>query len=70
MKAAVRTRCGPPDVVRILDMAKPTIKHGDVLVEIHATPVTRTDCGFRVAKPFIVRFFAGLVIPQARVLGN
>jgi NADPH:quinone reductase-like Zn-dependent oxidoreductase len=70
MKAAVHTRYGPPDVVRIADLAKPTITDDQVLVKVHATTVNRTDCGFRAAKPFIVRFFAGLIRPKVTVLGN
>jgi len=70
MKAAIRTRYGGPDVVRISDVDVPTISDGEVLVRIHATTVNRTDCGFRAAKPFLVRFFAGLVRPRATVLGG
>jgi NADPH:quinone reductase-like Zn-dependent oxidoreductase len=32
MKAAVRTSYGPPDVVRISDVEKPTTKDNEVLV--------------------------------------
>jgi len=32
MKAAVRTSYGPPDVVRVLDVDKSTIKGDEVLV--------------------------------------
>ena len=32
MKAAVRTKYGPPDAVRIEDMEKPAIKDGEVLI--------------------------------------
>ena len=70
MKAAVRTRYGPPDVVRISEVATPTPKDGEVLVKVHATTVNRTDCGFRAADPWIVRFFSGLVRPKAPVLGT
>jgi NADPH:quinone reductase-like Zn-dependent oxidoreductase len=70
MKAAVHTRYGPPDVVRIAEVDKPTAKDNQVLVRVHATTVNRTDCGFRAGKPFIVRFFTGLVRPRVTVLGN
>jgi NADPH:quinone reductase-like Zn-dependent oxidoreductase len=69
MKAAVRTRYGPPDVVRIAEVDRPTPTDHEVLVRVHATTVNRTDCGFRSGKPFIVRFFAGLLRPKATILG-
>ena len=70
MKAAVHTRYGPPDVVRIAEVDKPTVTDHEVLVKVHATTVNRTDCGFRAAKPFIVRFFTGLTRPRVAVLGG
>src|SRR6516162_1833793 len=70
MKAAVHTRYGPPEVVRIAEVAKPAVTGHAVLVKVHATTVNRTDCGFRAAKPFIVRFFAGLIRPRVTVLGG
>jgi NADPH:quinone reductase-like Zn-dependent oxidoreductase len=70
MRAAVRTRYGPPDVVRVLEVEKPAAKDHEVLVRVHATTVNRTDCGLRAAKPFIYRFFLGLRRPRLTVLGN
>jgi NADPH:quinone reductase-like Zn-dependent oxidoreductase len=70
MRAAVHTSYGPPEVVRIAEVAKPTAKDNQVLVKVHATTVNRTDCGFRAGKPFIVRFITGLIRPKVRVLGN
>jgi NADPH:quinone reductase-like Zn-dependent oxidoreductase len=70
MRAAVHTRYGPPEVVRITEVEKPAVKDGQVLVRVHATTVNRTDCGLRAAKPFIVRFFIGLRRPRVTVLGN
>jgi NADPH:quinone reductase-like Zn-dependent oxidoreductase len=70
VKAAVRTRYGPPDVVRIAEVPEPTAGEREVLVKVHATTVNRTDCGFRAAKPWIVRFFSGLVKPKVTVLGT
>jgi NADPH:quinone reductase-like Zn-dependent oxidoreductase len=70
MKAAVQIRYGPPEIVQISEIDKPTIKADELLIKVHATTVNRTDCGFRSAKPFIVRLFSGLTKPRARVLGN
>src|SRR5665811_1835977 len=70
MKAAVHTRYGRPDVVRISEVGKPTPKDNEVLVKVHATTVNRTDCACRAAKPFFMRFFTGLITPRATILGN
>jgi len=69
MKAAVHTRYGPPDVVRIVDVERPNAAANEVLVKVHAATVNRTDCGFRAAHPWIVRFFSGLTKPKATILG-
>ena len=60
MKAAVHTRYGPPEVVRIAEVDKPTVGDHEVLVKVRVTTVNRTDCGFRAGKPFFVRLFTGL----------
>jgi NADPH:quinone reductase-like Zn-dependent oxidoreductase len=70
MRAAVNMRYGPPEVVKIEDVDPPEIGERDLLVRVHATTVNRTDCGYRAAKPFIVRPFSGWVRPRATVLGN
>ena len=66
----MRTVYGPPEVVRITDVPAPEVGPGDVRVAVHATTVNRTDCGIRVAKPFFIRAFTGIVRPRTRVLGN
>jgi NADPH:quinone reductase-like Zn-dependent oxidoreductase len=70
MKAAVRTSYGPPDVVRIADVERPTAKDNQVLVKVHATTVNRTDCGFRAGTPFFTRLLTGLSRPKVTVLGS
>jgi NADPH:quinone reductase-like Zn-dependent oxidoreductase len=70
MKAAVRTRYGPPEVVRLLEVAKPAPGADELLIRIHATTVNRTDCGVRAADPVIVRFFTGLTRPRQPILGS
>jgi NADPH:quinone reductase-like Zn-dependent oxidoreductase len=66
----VRTSYGPPDVVRIAEVPKPTAKDNQVLVKVHATTVNRTDCGFRAGRPFFVRALTGLPRPRVTVLGT
>jgi NADPH:quinone reductase-like Zn-dependent oxidoreductase len=70
MRAAVRTSYGPPEVVRIAEVAKPAVRDNEVLVKVHATTVNRTDCGFRAGRPFFVRALTGLPQPRVTVLGT
>jgi len=69
MKAAVHTRYGPPDVVQIREVDRPTPAPGDVLVEVRATTVNRTDCAYRAGTPVLARLVYGPVTPRAKVLG-
>jgi NADPH:quinone reductase-like Zn-dependent oxidoreductase len=41
-----------------------------VLVEVHASTVNRTDCGFRSAEYFITRGFTGLLRPKYKLVGT
>ena len=70
MKAAVCTRYGPPEVVVISEVEKPATGDNGVLVKVHATTVNRTDCAYRAARPFFMRFLTGLVKPRLPVLGT
>ena len=70
MKAVVHDRYGSPEVLRIDEVDKPVPADDEVLVKVHATSVTRTDCHMRAAKPFIWRFWLGLRRPKRRVLGT
>jgi NADPH:quinone reductase-like Zn-dependent oxidoreductase len=69
MKAAVHTRYGPPEVVRISEVERPTLKDNEVIVKVHATTVNRTDCGFRSPKPFITRLATSAFV-AAQVSGS
>jgi NADPH:quinone reductase-like Zn-dependent oxidoreductase len=70
MLAAVNLKYGSPDVVNIVEVDKPSLKDNEVLVKVFASTVNRTDCGFRSGKPYIVRFFSGLVKPTQTILGS
>ncbi len=70
MRAVVYDRYGPADVQRLEEVERPVPKDDEVLIKVHATTVTRTDCGVRAGQPFIVRFFFGLRRPKQRILGT
>ncbi len=70
MRAVVHTRYGPPDVLRLTRVPVPTAGDNQVLIRVHAATVNRTDCGFRQAKPWFVRFFSGLRRPKQQILGS
>jgi len=70
MRAVMHDRYGPPTVLRLEDVDRPVPKEDEVLVQVHATTVNRTDCHIRAAKPFLWRFWAGLLRPKQKVLGT
>ena len=67
MRAVVYDRYGPPEVLRLEDVPQPVPKEDEVLIKIHATTVTRSDCGIREANAssglvvsFLSRLYSGL----------
>jgi NADPH:quinone reductase-like Zn-dependent oxidoreductase len=69
VRAVVYERYGPPEVLSVADVEKPVPKEDEVLVRVHATTVTQTDCHMRAAKPFFWRFMLGLLRPKQPILG-
>ena len=71
MRAAVFNAYGPPDVVHVAEVEKPAPGDDELLVKVHATTVNRTDCAYRSARQFVLRFWTGLSRPTKRpILGT
>ncbi len=69
MKAVVCPQYGSPDVLQVQQVAKPTPQADEVLIKVHATSVTPSDCAFRKADPFLIRLLYGLTKPRLTVPG-
>ncbi|MGK0618257.1 NAD(P)-dependent alcohol dehydrogenase [Meiothermus cerbereus] len=75
MKAVVREIYGPPEVLKLTELPKPTPKDHEVRVKIHATTVTSGDCRVRSLKVpagfgLMIRLAMGVVRPRQTVLGS
>lgn len=68
MKAVICTEYGQPEVLKIVEVAKPIPKEHEVLVKIFATTVHIGDTRIRKANPFLVRLIFGLFKPKKNMI--
>jgi NADPH:quinone reductase-like Zn-dependent oxidoreductase len=69
MRAVVHDRYGPPEVLRVAEVARPVPKEDEVLVRVHASTVTRTDTGTRNAEYPFSRLMTGIRRPKQTIAG-
>jgi NADPH:quinone reductase-like Zn-dependent oxidoreductase len=69
MRAAIYTRYGPPEVVRIAEVEKPVPKDDEVLIKVRAASVNPLDWHFVRGTPYFLRLLAGLRKPKDKRLG-
>ncbi|MFN8488933.1 MAG: NAD(P)-dependent alcohol dehydrogenase [Caldilineaceae bacterium] len=75
MKAAICTKYGPPEVLRIAQYQKPVPREDEILIKVCATSVTNSDLFIRSSKvalgvliPF--RMMIGITKPRKEVIGE
>jgi NADPH:quinone reductase-like Zn-dependent oxidoreductase len=82
MRAILCTKYGPPEVLQLHEVDKPIPKNNEVLIKIHATAVTASDCiirGFKMPgdhrfpkkqiMEFMMRFYLGFRKPKNPIIG-
>ncbi len=75
MKAIIWTRYGPPEVLQLKEVEKPTPKENEVLIRVHATTVETGDCEIRRYQIhnylwLPLRVYFGLIKPRIKIPGQ
>jgi NADPH:quinone reductase-like Zn-dependent oxidoreductase len=71
MRATIHDRYGPPEVLRVGDVERPTPKEDELLVRVHAATVTRGDAmGIRSEDYKFTRAFTGIRRPRRTTPGT
>jgi NADPH:quinone reductase-like Zn-dependent oxidoreductase len=70
VKAALRDRYGPPEVVEVREVERPTPGEGELLVRVMAASVNRADLDGLTPKPGFVRLFLGVRKPRDLRMGS
>jgi len=74
MKAIVRSKYGPPDVLQLTEVRIPAPKDNEILINIKASAVTNSDIFIRGSKlpfPIIIpfRLMMGIFKPRKPIIG-
>jgi NADPH:quinone reductase-like Zn-dependent oxidoreductase len=70
MKAIVYTDYGPPEVLQLREVAKPTPKEGEVLIQVHAASVNQGDAYIVRGEPLLFRPSYGFPGPKHQIPGG
>ena len=69
MKAVVRRCYGPPEVLALEDVEKPTAAEDEVLVKVRAAGLNPLDWHYMRAEPYLMRLETGFGTPKSPRLG-
>jgi len=70
MQAIVQDAYGSTEVLRLAEIAKPTIATNEVLVQVRAAGLDRGTWHFMTGKPYVMRLVVGLRKPKNAVAGS
>jgi NADPH:quinone reductase-like Zn-dependent oxidoreductase len=70
MRAVVRDSYGTAEVLRVAEVAQPTPKAGEVLVQVEAAGLDRGAWHLMTGKPYLLRLVFGVRRPKNPVLGR
>ena len=70
MKAAVCHKYGPPEIVALEEVQKPTPRDDEVLIKIYATSLNLSDWEMLTGTPFYTRTTWGLFKSRFKILGS
>jgi len=71
MKAVFLERYGPPDVLRVVDIPRPTPRPDELLVKVHTSTVTRADALHVRSRDYLfTRVFTGVRRPRKPLVGT
>ncbi|MBA2642669.1 MAG: NAD(P)-dependent alcohol dehydrogenase [Actinobacteria bacterium] len=69
MKAAVRDRYGPPEVVELREIDRPVAADNEALVRVRAASVNPADWYSMTGRPYVARGMGGILKPKSDRLG-
>ncbi len=69
MRAIVRDAYGPPDVLRVEEIARPVPRDDEVLLRVRASSLNRGDRYLMQGRPAPIRLMSGLFSPSKRGMG-
>jgi NADPH:quinone reductase-like Zn-dependent oxidoreductase len=69
MKAMVNREYGPPDVLKLEEVPKPSPGDDEVLVKVRAASINSYDWRMLRAVPFMIRLMSGFLRPKNQILG-
>ncbi len=70
MNAFLWEKYGPPETLRLVEVAKPAPKANDVLVKVLAVSVNPADWHSMRGRPLFSRATLGLLRPKHKILGG